>query len=47
MGEITMFKTLKTFLAVAVSFSIVTISSAFAGGHSAAIKTWSNGEFSL
>ena len=42
-----MFKTLKTFLAVAVSFSIVTISSAFAGGHSAAIKKWSNGEFSL
>ena len=29
-----MLKTLKTFLAVAVSFSIVTISSAFAGGHS-------------
>ena len=42
-----MLKTLKTFLAVAVSFSIVTISSAFAGGHSAAIKKWSNGEFSL
>ena len=42
-----MFKTLKTFLAVAVSFSIVTISSAFADGHSAAIKKWSNGEFSL
>ena len=42
-----MFKTLKTFLAIAVSFSIVTISSAFAGGHSAAIKKWSNGEFSL
>jgi len=42
-----MFKTLKTFLAVAVSFSIVTISSAFAGGHDAAIKKWSNGEFSL
>jgi len=42
-----MFKTLKTFLAVAVSFSIVTISSAFADGHMAAIKKWSNGEFSL
>lgn len=42
-----MFKTLKTFLAIAVSFSIVTISSAFAGGHTAAIKKWSNGEFSL
>jgi glycerol transport system substrate-binding protein len=47
MGEITMFKTLKTFLAIAVSFSIVTISSAFADGHMAAIKKWSNGEFSL
>ena len=47
MGEITMLKTLKTFLAVAVSFSIVTISSAFADGHMAAIKKWSNGEFSL
>ena len=47
MGEIKMFKTLKTFLAVAVSFSIVTISSAFADGHMAAIKKWSNGEFSL
>jgi len=42
-----MLKTLKTFLAVAVSFSIVTISSAIAGGHDAAIKKWSNGEFSL
>ena len=42
-----MFKTLKTFLAVAVSFSIVTISNAFADGHMAAIKKWSNGEFSL
>ena len=42
-----MFKTLKTFLAIAVSFSIVTISSAFADGHMAAIKKWSNGEFSL
>ena len=34
-----MFKTLKTFLAVAVSFSIVTISSAFADGHMAAIRS--------
>jgi len=42
-----MLKTLKTFLAVAVSFLIVTISSAIAGGHDAAIKKWSNGEFSL
>ena len=42
-----MIKTLKTIFAVAVSFSIVTISSAYAGGHSAAIKKWSNGEFSL
>jgi len=42
-----MFKTLKTILAVAVSFSIVTISSAFADGHMGAIKKWSNGEFSL
>ena len=32
MGEI-MIKTLKTIFAVAVSFSIVTISSAFADGH--------------
>ena len=47
MGEITMFKTLKTFLAVAVSFSLITISNAIAGGHDAAIKKWSNGEFSL
>ena len=46
MGEI-MIKTLKTIFAVAVSFSIVTISSAFADGHMAAIKKWSNGEFSL
>ncbi len=42
-----MFKTLKTFLAIAVSFSIVTISNAYADGHMAAIKKWSNGEFSL
>ncbi len=42
-----MFKTLKTFLAIAVSFSIVTISNVFADGHMAAIKKWSNGEFSL
>ena len=42
-----MFKTFKTILAVAVSFSIVTISSAFADGHMGAIKKWSNGEFSL
>ena len=42
-----MFKTLKTFLATAVSFSIVTISNAFADGHMAAIKKWSDGEFSL
>ena len=42
-----MIKTLKTMFAVAVSFSIVTISSAFADGHMAAIKKWSNGEFSL
>ena len=40
-----MFKTFKTILAVAVSFSIVTISSALADGHGAAIKKWSNGEF--
>ena len=42
-----MLKTLKTFLAVAVSFSLITISNAIAGGHDAAIKKWSNGEFSL
>ena len=42
-----MFKTFKTILAVAVSFSIVTISTAFADGHMGAIKKWSNGEFSL
>ena len=42
-----MFKTLKSIIAVAVSFSILTISSAFAGGHMAAIKKWSDGEFSL
>ena len=46
MGEI-MIKTLKTIFAVAVSFSIVTISTAFADGHMGAIKKWSNGEFSL
>ena len=42
-----MIKTLKTIFAVAVTFSIVTISSAFADGHMGAIKKWSNGEFSL
>ena len=42
-----MLKTLKTIIAVAVSFSILTISNAFADGHMAAIKKWSNGEFSL
>ena len=42
-----MFKTFKTILAVAVSFSIVSISNAFADGHMGAIKKWSNGEFSL
>ena len=42
-----MFKTLKTILAVAVSFSILAISNAFADGHMAAIKKWSDGEFSL
>ena len=42
-----MIKTLKTIFAVAVSFSIVTISNAFADGHMGAIKKWSNGEFSL
>ena len=42
-----MYKTFKTILAVAVSFSIVTISTAFADGHMGAIKKWSNGEFSL
>ena len=41
MGEI-MIKTLKTIFAVAVSLSIVTISSTFADGHIAAIKKWSN-----
>ena len=40
-----MIKTLKTIFAVAVSFSIVTISSAFAD--MGAIKKWSDGEFSL
>ena len=38
---------LKTIFTVAVWFSIVTISNAFADGHMAAIKKWSNGEFSL
>ena len=38
-----MIKTLKTVLAVAVTFSIVTISGASAN----AIKKWSDGEFSL
>ena len=33
-----MFKTLKTIIAVAVSFSILTISNAIADGHMAAIK---------
>ena len=42
-----MFKTLKTIIAVAVSLSILTISNVFADGHMAAIKKWSNGEFSL
>ena len=35
-----MFKTLKTFLAVAVSISLITISNAVADGHMAAIKKW-------
>ena len=38
---------IKTIFTVAVWFSIVTISNAFADGHMAAIKKWSNGEFSL
>jgi glycerol transport system substrate-binding protein len=42
-----MFKTLKNIIAVAVSFSILTISNSFADGHMAAIKKWSDGEFSL
>ncbi len=42
-----MFKTLKSILAVAVSISLLTISNAVADGHGAAIKKWSNGEFSL
>ena len=42
-----MFKTLKNILAVAVSISLLTISNAVADGHMAAIKKWSNGEFSL
>ena len=42
MGDL-MLKTFKTILAIAVSFSIVTISSASADE----IKKWSNGEFSL
>ena len=42
-----MLKTLKNILAVAVSISLITISNAVADGHGAAIKKWSNGEFSL
>ena len=42
-----MIKTLKTIFAVAVSFSIVTVTRAFADVHMAAIKKWSNGQFSL
>ena len=42
-----MINKLKTCFTVAVWFSIVTISNAFADGHMAAIKKWSNGEFSL
>ena len=42
-----MLKTLKNILAVAVSISLITISNAVADGHMAAIKKWSNGEFSL
>ena len=38
-----MIKTLKTVLAVAITFSIVTISNASAN----AIKKWSDGEFSF
>jgi glycerol transport system substrate-binding protein len=39
-----MFKTFKNILAVAVSFSILTISNAFADGHMAKLKKWSDGE---
>ena len=42
-----MFNTIKNILAVAVSISLITISNAVADGHGAAIKKWSNGEFSL
>ena len=42
-----MFKTLKNILAVAVSIFLLTISNAVADGHGAAIKKWSDGEFSL
>ena len=42
-----MFKTLKNIIAVAVSFSILSISNVIADGHMAAIKKWSDGEFSL
>ena len=42
-----MLKTLKNILAVAVSISLITISNVVADGHMAAIKKWSNGEFSL
>ena len=42
-----MINKLKTILTIAVWFSIVTVSSVFADGHMAAIKKWSNGEFSL
>ena len=42
-----MLKTFKNILAVAVSISLLTISNAVADGHMAAIKKWSNGEFSL
>ena len=40
-----MIKTLKTIFTVA--FFSLTVSNAFADGHMAAIKKWSNGEFSL
>ena len=42
-----MINKLKTIFIIAVWFSIVTISNTFADGHMAAIKKWSNGEFSL
>ena len=42
-----MFKTLKNILAVACALSIISISNAIADGHGAAIKKWSDGEFSL